>query len=322
MGSHWNESADPVGKVDVVLLKLASAVTLPVADRTFYFSTVNNSTNIYHESRMRNGSDTTTFSWLSASMVQDGSFYFRGDSTGSIEGGDSGGPVWNRSSVDTGGRLLEGIQSGLNGLVADSSGFYEWAVDGIECGVFDLTAPSMSFCSASCPCGPGEGHCDSNSECQSGLTCQANFGNRSGLPSNYSVCLETSRVASGTSGYCGTIGGCQLYEGDCNGHDECKEDLICRPNAGAAIGLASSVDVCDLPRQHGWKSSNWNDNTTRKTEAANYCTVGSPCGLGEGDCDENNDATCRGYLRCKSNVGNQFGFTNNNVDVCVHPDFY
>jgi hypothetical protein len=144
-GITGTNSADPVGKVDVVLLKLATAVTLPVADRTFYFSTVNNSTNIYHESRRLNGSDTTTYSWLSASMVQDGSFSFRGDSTGSVEKGDSGGPVWNKSSVDTGGRLLEGIQSGLGGLVADSSGFYEWAVDGIECGVFDLTAPSMSF---------------------------------------------------------------------------------------------------------------------------------------------------------------------------------
>ncbi|MGK3990844.1 hypothetical protein WME99_47800 [Sorangium sp. So ce136] len=59
-----------------------------------------------------------------------------------------------------------------------------------------------------------------------------------------------------------------------------------------------------------------------KNTGSDHCTVDEPCGLGDGDCDPNDHATCRGFLKCKANVGSHFGFANNNVDVCVHPDFY
>ncbi|KYF48483.1 hypothetical protein BE08_32625 [Sorangium cellulosum] len=75
--------------------------------------------------------------------------------------------------------------------------------------------------------------------------------------------------------------------------------------------------MCDLPRMPGTRVFN-NDKTT----GSDHCTVDEPCGLGDGDCDPNNHATCRGFLKCKANVGSHFGFSNNNVDVCVHPDFY
>jgi hypothetical protein len=83
-----------------------------------------------------------------------------------------------------------------------------------------------------------------------------------------------------------------------------------------------TVDVCDLPRVPTWRGVNRSKSGDRVTEDSGYCTRESPCALGEGDCDENDDATCRGFLRCKPNAGNQFGFANNNVDVCVHPDYY
>lgn len=313
-------SGDGGGKVDVVLLELANPVSIAVADRNFYFSTANTSVEVYHESRYRNGGD--QFSWLAATITPDATYANHTVSNGATEPGDSGSPIWKKASIDEGGRLLEGIHRATDGQATDSSSFYEWVVDGIECGVFNVNEPSTTFCSTACPCGPGEGDCDSNAECQSGLTCQNALGDRSGLPSNYDVCLETSRVVSSTSGYCESIGGCQIYEGDCNSHAGCKGDLVCRPNVGAAIGLASYVDVCDLPRQHGWKGTNLDKNLNKVQETANYCTVDSPCALGDGDCDENNDATCRGYLRCKANVGLDYGFASNTVDVCVHPSYY
>lgn len=315
-----NGDTDGIGKVDMVLVRLASDVVVAAADAPVWLSTANTSVNVYHESRMDDGAQ--AFSWLSASISPHATWPVRAVTTGGIEGGDSGGPVWNRNSIDTGGRLLEGVVSNSGGGLTDSSSFYPFAVDGRDCGVFDITHPNAAFCTDACPCGVGEGDCDANSQCKPGLTCMANTGNRVGLPADYDVCLEPTRQGSNTGGYCESIGGCQLFEGDCNTHAGCKDNLVCRSNVGAAVGLNSSVDVCDLPRVPGWRISNRNADGTRKTEAANWCTTSSPCSLGDGDCDETNHATCRGYLKCKANVGNQFGFANNLVDVCVHPDYY
>lgn len=59
----------------------------------------------------------------------------------------------------------------------------------LGCPNFDNTSPSTSFCSAACPCGLGQGHCDSTSECRSGLTCVTGRATEMGLPSNYKVCV-------------------------------------------------------------------------------------------------------------------------------------
>lgn len=44
-------------------------------------------------------------------------------------------------------------------------------------------------CSVAAPCGPGEGHCESNAECQSGLVCISGRGPQYGLPPGTSVCV-------------------------------------------------------------------------------------------------------------------------------------
>jgi hypothetical protein len=205
--------------------------------------------------------------------------------------------------------------------VTDSSSFYQWAIDTIDCGVFDLNFPNSALCTPSCPCGVGEGDCDSAADCKSGLDCRSNMGPAVGLPSSYDVCLEVTRNASNTEGYCESIGGCQLYEGDCNTHAGCKDNLVCRLDVGAAVGLAADKDICDLPRVPTWRGVNRSKSGARHNESSGYCTPTSPCALGDGDCDESDDSTCRGYLRCKRNVGNDFGFVNSAVDVCVHPDY-
>jgi len=47
---------------------------------------------------------------------------------------------------------------------------------------------SATFCSASCPCTVGQGDCDSDAECQSGLVCRFDVGAQYGFPSNFDVC--------------------------------------------------------------------------------------------------------------------------------------
>lgn len=311
--------ADGNGKVDMILVHLASAVPIAAADRKMFFSTDNAPINTYQESIMDDG--VYGYSWVSASISPDPDWPVRAVSTATTQGGDSGGPVWSKASIDAGGRLYQGLHSSSHS-VTDSSSFQRWALDAIQFGAFDITHPSATFCSTSHPCGVGEGDCDSDAECKSGLSCRSNKGPAVGLPADYDVCLEVTRQANDTEGYCESIGGCQLYEGDCNSHAGCKDNLVCRPDVGAAVGLSPDKDICDLPRVPGWKAINRDKKGNRISEDSGWCTPESPCALGEGDCDENDHSTCRGYLKCKANVGNQFGFSNNAVDVCVHPDYY
>jgi hypothetical protein len=319
--AEWNLGHLPVpgtsleyGKVDVVIAKLATPYATVLDDVLFSGSYAER--DVKQESARKDGA--WSFSWALGYQSPSSAYATRMASDVATEGGDSGGPVWRDGFVD-GKWVLEGLHgsssddAAINHITAAKA----WVNDVRNCGGFDMGNPNDEFCTTSCKCGPGEGDCDVDADCEAGLLCSANAGDKVGLPATYGICLEATRVASGTSGYCGAIGGCQIFEGDCNAHDECKGDLVCRPNVGAAIGLGAAVDVCDLPRQPGKKPfNNARENTT------NYCTTTNPCSLGDGDCDSANHATCRGYLKCKTNVGNQYGFTDNDVDVCVHPDFY
>ena len=307
---------DGTGKVDMMLIRLDSDVDIDAADRNFYFSTANTSLDTYQESK--NGG----FTWVQASMSPHSSWPVRAVNYAGTQGGDSGGPIWKKSSIDSGARLYEGLHSSA-GNITDSSSFYEWAIDSMYCGVFNVNDIDWSFCSAACPCGVGEGDCDSDADCKSGLVCRQDHGNRVGGPSTLDVCLETTSTVHQTSGWCEANGGCQLYEGDFNTHAGCKDNLVCRKDVGAAVGASQSTDICDMPRVPEWKGTNRSMDGSRLTESSNYCTTSSPCSLGDGDCDSSNHDTTSWLLEVQGvHVGHQFGFSNNLVDVRVHPLYY
>jgi hypothetical protein len=46
-----------------------------------------------------------------------------------------------------------------------------------------------------CPCGEGEGDCDGNAECESGLTCAQNVGANYGWPASRDVCEQPGGAA-------------------------------------------------------------------------------------------------------------------------------
>lgn len=56
---------------------------------------------------------------------------------------------------------------------------------------------SSSYCSAACLCKEGQGHCDSDDECASGLKCVAGAGSRHGTSSSVAVC-EKPKSSSDT----------------------------------------------------------------------------------------------------------------------------
>ncbi|WP_437998322.1 hypothetical protein WMF26_48825 [Sorangium sp. So ce185] len=307
---------DGYGKVDVALAHLASTVHLDAPAMTFSFF------------RSERGA-------IEESALDDEVWGFSYDDTAGVKpdtqtkshmmvtgvvwdyiSGDQGGPIW-QSAHPNGEWTLEGIHASSNFNIHSYS-FAAWVMDALTCGPFDTSDIDDGFCSPDCKCGVGEGDCDSDFDCKTGLVCGSNNGALVGLPDVFDVCVEPgARQSSSASGYCASVGGCQIYEGNCNKHEECKAGLVCRPDVGYAIGESDTTNVCDLPWMPGLKEFNED-----RVSTSGRCTLDEPCALGDGDCDPNNHGTCRGFLKCKANVGHHFGFDNNGVDVCVHPDFY
>ncbi len=157
----------------------------------------------------------------------------------------------------------------------------------------------LSFCSEYSVCFAGQGDCDSDAECDSGLVCSQDVGASYGFASNIDVCEAVSGSVPGDYDYCSSSDPCSEGEGDCDSDSECGSGLVCAQNVGASYGWASNVDVCEaagpVPGDY------------------DYCSSSDPCSEGEGDCDS--DSECASGLVCAQNVGASYGWASN-VDVC------
>lgn len=131
-------------------------------------------------------------------------------------------------------------------------------VVGVMVGVLLLGVPknanadigSNDYCKVAGPCGVGQGDCDSDQECQSGLTCVYDIGASYGFRSIVDVCEAPAIVnhnALGGNDHCKVAGPCAAGEGDCDGDHECKTGLVCVNDVGTNYGFRSIVDVCEAP---------------------------------------------------------------------------
>ena len=178
-------------------------------------------------------------------------------------------------------------------------------------------------------CEAGEGDCDSDSECSSGLECARDNGPRFGFSSTTDVCVadhctngiqdaeemgvdcgpecgacdRPESLVSGSPNYCSMLFPCAMGEGDCDSDVQCMNGLQCGDNNGPTFGLPRGYDACEpagfvLPVGH-----------------ANYCSQpGIDCQAGQGDCDT--DRECGAGLGCATDNGPRFGFSPT-TDVCV-----
>lgn len=147
---------------------------------------------------------------------------------------------------------------------------------GGECGTCAAVNPRTPGSSAYCdnpnfPCAAQQGDCDSDAQCQAGLSCISNVGASFGMPANYDVCLashckdgtqnadETGvdcggscgacpNVRPGVSGsasYCSGVGPlCTTGQGDCDSDSECASGLVCGSDNGPQFALPAKYDVC------------------------------------------------------------------------------
>lgn len=316
LGTHFLGSGfDGPGKVDARLLELSTATS---ATATFLWSDAASASNldgltvvaegygsdVSGSVALRNGAFTARVHELESNLRLSSSVF-------TTEGGDSGGGTWHLSNGEL---LFVGVHQASN----KDTGVWamrDWAQRVVECGGFDLNNPSENYCSEACPCQAGQGDCDSDSDCGPGLFCAENVGTDYGYPSGWEICLPITTPSNTNSGSCAAVGGCGPWQGDCNSHDDCLGDLVCRNSVGNAIGATQGVDVCDYPKMP--TCPNYDDNDGSRNTTSGRCTPECPCSVGEGDCDT--DADCRGMLVCEQGVGLEFGYSSSGVDVCVKP---
>ena len=113
-------------------------------------------------------------------------------------------------------------------------------------------------------------------------------------------------LVGGNDACCSIDSVCNIDEGDCDSDEECAEGLICGDdncpwgdNDDCCVKLAdtSSSTICD-----GSNPKMWNE----------CCTSESPCGVGEGDCDFDNQ--CSGDLICGND---NCAWSDDSADCCI-----
>jgi hypothetical protein len=96
----------------------------------------------------------------------------------------------------------------------------------------DIFQPGPDWCRDCGPCPEGQGDCDGDSECQSGLTCAQ-------VPGTDACEVSACPHPVGHLDYCRDCGPCAAGQGDCDSDGECQSGLVCAQVPG--------VDTCQSP---------------------------------------------------------------------------
>ncbi len=117
-----------------------------------------------------------------------------------------------------------------------------------------LSVGHVDYCKQQGPCRAGQGDCDGNNECRSGLTCVNDVGANYGWAANIDVCEASVRL--GDNDYCRDRGPCRAGQGDCDSDRECQSGLTCVHDVGAKYGWRAIVDVCEARTTQRWDWQN------------------------------------------------------------------
>ena len=106
-----------------------------------------------------------------------------------------------------------------------------------------------SYCTNSCQCDEGEGDCDSDAQCKSGLVCKQQSGT--------DFCVKTAgggddndtgdchEFKPGHGSYCSSDCTCDEGEGDCDKDADCRGSLVCKQQSGTDFCVNSGNDDGD-----------------------------------------------------------------------------
>ncbi|GAB4565063.1 MAG: hypothetical protein Tsb0020_15690 [Haliangiales bacterium] len=205
------------------------------------------------------------------------------------------------ADCDSSDECLDGLRCTFN--VGTEFGYADPGTDVCACPGEERLGTS-TYCSALCACDEGEGDCDDDTECASGLTCYRNAGASFGQDPDTDVCASClPSSANGTVDYCNPGCPCDEAEGDCDDDSDCATGLECYSNVGTEFGFSDpDLDLClSCPPDS-------------RNGSGEFCTEDCPCEAGQGDCDSDDD--CEGDLVCGDDNGAEFGLDPDD-DVCI-----
>jgi len=183
-------------------------------------------------------------------------------------------------------------------------------------------------CTSDSQCKEGQGDCDHDEECFSGLVCgidnchtQFNgWENVSSLPSDADCCMKPRCDLLGPDAWncCGRLADssgnkvpCGVGQGDCDHDSDCAVNLICGvDNCHKFEGKESVNETMDCCMQVTCDAG---------PQAWSCCTnSGNGCNEGEGDCDSDYD--CANNLVCGVNNCQEFNpDAHADADCCIQP---
>ena len=189
-----------------------------------------------------------------------------------------------------------------------------------------LALGHADYCKQHGPCVAGYGDCDTNSECQSGLTCVGDVGARYGFGADIDVCEaaltppEQSRSLNNHSLRVGqgfTYNFSAVWTGETSftvvSSNPRVFPLTKLSRFGHYRGEARAVGSATVTVM-ATNAAGSDDDSFRMTVQrapmtvgyADYCRDQGPCSVGQGDCDRNRE--CQSGLRCVNDVGARYGF--------------
>jgi len=179
-----------------------------------------------------------------------------------------------------------------------------------SCPSFSAHSPQATFCSPACPCELGQGGCDSDSDCLSGI-CSPLAGARFGLPADFGICTAAfcapiSPKAPNASA-CTPECPCPEGWGGCDANEDCRPGAFCAENIGR---------LADLPEWFGLCTATCPRFDVEQPLAAYCSNAECKCSEGQGDCDSNSECTPGNV--CRQDVG-KWAQLPAEWDVCEPP---
>lgn len=153
-----------------------------------------------------------------------------------------------------------------------------------------LSVGDWDFCSKQNPCSAGQGDCDSDDECKTGLKCIKDVGPQYGFDKGVDVCVSatSSSSSSSTSSSTSTSSSSGSFGGG-----------VTSSTSSGTNPLGTLLSSSTSSTSSGTTTSSSGGGCQLSEGTLTYCAVCGPCAEGQSVCHK--DSECVTGLKCNSN---------------------